>query len=221
MSRSLLRFRTWMSLIVVFALAPISSPRLNAENEKPLHVRVLEQAAHTFNRPLARLRVADLAEVTLPLSGQQVVLAKVEDGQTGDLYGVGIDADGSSLTFDAVRQLWRAEYAARYGRLHPHLLDRLGTMQDEDRIVVGLWLKADIRPQARPEMNHTPNTGHETGAAEAGAPESARPTPRAHPPTPTRPAAKKDALPSLNSNCLLRPAQQPTLLLRRSPLPGR
>lgn len=79
-----------------------------------------------------------------------------------------MNADGGYLTFDAARQLWRDEYNDRYHRLHPDLFERLQTMQDEDRLVVGLWLKADIQPEARPEIDHTPNTGHEPAVLETG-----------------------------------------------------
>jgi hypothetical protein len=126
----------------------------------------LYQTAQATKRPVAQLRIADMTTVTLPLSGRMVSVAKVEDAQTGEVYGVAMDADGAYLTLDAARQLWRDEHAARYGRLQPDLLDRLQTMKDEERLVVALWLKADIQPQARPAMNHTPNTGHESGAPE-------------------------------------------------------
>ncbi len=162
MSQRFVRF------LLTFAIALSLTPSFKStiQAEKPPEARLLERAAQSLGQPVAQLRIADLETLTLPLSGRTISLAKVEDTRTGKVYGVAMNADGSTLTFETARQLWRNEYVARYGRLQPDLLDRLQTMKDEERLVVGLWLRADIQPQARPEMNHTPDTGHETGAPE-------------------------------------------------------
>lgn len=157
--------RSFVSFAV--ALTFTLSFNLPTESDKSPSARLLERMAQTVGRPLTHLRLADLATFTLPLSGQPIRMAKFEDTQTGEVYGVAMDADGGYLTLEEARRRWREEYAARYGRLHPDLLDRLQTMKDEDRLVVGLWLKADVQPQARPAMTHTPNTGHESAALEA------------------------------------------------------
>lgn len=160
--------RCCVSLVV--SLAFILSFTMPIRADKPLPARLLEQAARTASLPLARLRVADMTTFTLPLSGRTISVARIQDVGTGEVYGMAMDADGAYLTPAAARQRWREEYAARYGRLHPDLFNRLQTMQDDERLVVGVWLKADIQPQARPAMTHTPNTGHESAAPEAAPP---------------------------------------------------
>lgn len=164
--------------LIAIALTLISSFALLARAEPPLEARLIDQAAQTFHRPIAQLQLADLATLTLPLSGREIYIAKVLDLSSGEVYGVALDADGARLTPDEARQLWRAEYIARYQRLQPALYEQLQGLSETDRLVVGLWLEADIQPLARPEMDHVPNTGHEIVAPETGDDRIARKTDR-------------------------------------------
>lgn len=165
-------------LLMAIVLTVILSFSLLARAERPLEARLIDQAAQAFHRPIAQLRLADLSTLTLPLTGKQIHIAKVLDLISGEVYGVAQDADGARLTPDEARDRWRTEYTARYDRLQPALYEQLQGLRETDRLVVGLWLKADIQPLERLELDHTPNTGYEAVAVEADADRVARKTDR-------------------------------------------
>jgi hypothetical protein len=121
-----------------------------AQAEDPAVQQILRQVTDRSGVPTERLE-AQVVTATFPLTGAQVLDAKVYDRETGRQYAASTDLQGNPIDRAQVEAAEKAAYDAKYGKLSPDLFDRLQSTGPEEALPVALWLVGpDLSDLRRP-----------------------------------------------------------------------
>jgi hypothetical protein len=102
--------------------------------------RFLDAVAHERGIGRDRLHLADAVTQEFEHSGERIEYAKVLDGQTGQVYGVGFDAAGRRVQLESLQEADRQARFARGSKVARRLADQLGTAPAELRFPVAIWV---------------------------------------------------------------------------------
>lgn len=130
-------------IALLIALSPFVVPRGNAQASQPdgLERQALEEIAARTGRTTAQLQIANATIASYPLQGRTASAFKVEDVQTGEMYGIMLDSNGQELDPEQLAAAERDAYRARYGNFEPALAEQLKTAARNEVIPVVIWLK--------------------------------------------------------------------------------
>jgi hypothetical protein len=167
--------RTITTLLLVLLVSGLAGG--SVYGNEPLEAKILRLVAMGQDVSVDRLQISSLDARVLPLTGVTLYQAKVVDLDTGEVYGLAVDEQGTVRDLEGARLAERIAHRALYGRLHPALYDRLQAMAEDERLTVAVWLKAEnLDSLERPDHRYQPS-GDEAGDAELPPPDLERSKP--------------------------------------------
>ncbi|MCA8960997.1 MAG: S8 family serine peptidase, partial [Planctomycetes bacterium] len=125
------------------------------------------------------LQLVDLADRELPLTGRNVVEAKVVDTVSGQTYGITLDESGAIVDGAELRAAEAAARRGKYGALDTRLFERLESMTELSEVAVAFWLRTgeielpERLPSTADGVDREPSPGRAPRGAASGSTEVA------------------------------------------------
>jgi hypothetical protein len=156
--------RRIIAIAAILSTVLLSSTNGTGYADAPLEQKILALVAEDHDAASQQLEIAELTPLALPHIDLTLYQAKVIDTATGDIYGVVVDGEGTPQDLEAAQTAERETREALYGPMTPALYHRLQTLDADEKVVVGIWLRSgNLAPPTRQEIRPSPG---ETGDAD-------------------------------------------------------